>query len=114
MSESEAAGRLTKMPGIVDAAATTPSQSVGVLRLVAKGFSTGDFDIVELSIAKKPMKQSMMKMLRLLVPTFTFICSQLGILSLRFTTNLRFFVIHQIKRDCTQLPSADLYDCKTS
>lgn len=65
MSESDAAGRLTKMPGIVDAAATTPSQSVGVPRLVENGLSTGDFDMVELNIAKKPMKQSIMKTFRL-------------------------------------------------
>jgi len=51
------------MPGIVDAAATTPSQSVGVPRLFAKGFRTGDLDIVELSKAKKPMKQSIRKTL---------------------------------------------------
>jgi hypothetical protein len=63
MSESEAAGRLTNMPGIVDAAATTPSQSVGVPILFAKGFRTGDLDIVELSKAKKPMKQSIRKTL---------------------------------------------------
>jgi hypothetical protein len=63
MSESEAAGRLINMPGIVDAAATTPSQSVGVPRLFAKGFRTGDLDIVELSKAKKPTKQSIRKTL---------------------------------------------------
>lgn len=63
MSESEAAGRLTRMPGIVDAAATMPVQSVGVSKLFAKGLSTGDFDMVELRIAKNPIKQSIRKML---------------------------------------------------
>jgi hypothetical protein len=63
MSESEAAGKLTKIPGIVEAAAIIPVQSVGVLRLLANGFSTGDLDIVELSIAKKPTRQSIRKML---------------------------------------------------
>lgn len=58
MSESEAAGKLTKIPGIVDAAATTPVQSVGVPRLSEKGLRTGLFDIVELRIAKKPIMQS--------------------------------------------------------
>jgi hypothetical protein len=43
------------MPGIVDAEATIPSKSLGVPRLVAKGFKTGFFDIVELKIANKPI-----------------------------------------------------------
>ena len=54
-SESEAAGRLTSMPGMVDAEATMPSKLSGVPRLVAKGFNTGFLDIVELRIAKKPI-----------------------------------------------------------
>ena len=65
MSESDAAGKLTKIPGIVDAEATKPVQSVGVPRLSEKGFRTGDLDIVELRIAKKPIKQSVRKMLSL-------------------------------------------------
>ena len=58
MSEREAAGKLIKTPGIVEAAATTPTQSAGVPRLREKGFKTGLLDIVELRIAKKPMMQS--------------------------------------------------------
>ena len=65
MSESEAAGRLIKMPGIVEAAATKPVQSVGVPRLNEKGFRTGLFDIVELRIANNPMMQIAKKMLSL-------------------------------------------------
>jgi hypothetical protein len=89
MSESEAAGRLTNMPGIVDAAATTPSQSVGVPRLFAKGFRTGDLDIVELSKAKKPMKQSIRKML--LPLDFVSMYPRLGIFCLGFLTDLSFY-----------------------
>ena len=55
MSESEAAGKLISIPGMVDAEATMPSKSSGVPRLVAKGFKTGFFDIVELRIANKPI-----------------------------------------------------------
>ncbi len=58
MSESEPAGKLTSMPGIVEAAATNPIKESGVPKACAKGFSTGFFDIVELSIAKKPTTQS--------------------------------------------------------
>ncbi len=54
MSESDAAGKLISIPGIVEAEATMPSRSLGVPRLVAKGLRTGFFDIVELRIAKKP------------------------------------------------------------
>jgi hypothetical protein len=54
-SESDAAGKLMSMPGIVDAEATMPSKSSGVPRLVANGFRTGFFDMVELRIAKKPI-----------------------------------------------------------
>jgi len=62
MSESEAAGRLTKIPGIVEAEATKPVQKpLGVPRLDANGLRTGLFDIVELRIAKKPMTQSVKK-----------------------------------------------------
>ncbi len=61
MSESEAAGRLMSMPGMVDAEATMPSRSSGVPRLFAKGFRTGFLDMVELRIANKPITQIMMK-----------------------------------------------------
>jgi hypothetical protein len=57
MSEREPAGKLTSIPGIVEAAATNPSRESGVPRACAKGFSTGFFDMVELRIAKKPMMQ---------------------------------------------------------
>lgn len=57
MSESDAAGKLTRIPGIVDAEATTPVQSAGVPRLSEKGFKTGLLDIVELKMAKKPMTE---------------------------------------------------------
>ena len=63
MSESEAAGKLTRIPGIVEAAATTPTQSAGVKRLEEKGLRTGLLDIVELRIAKKPMMQSVLNVL---------------------------------------------------
>lgn len=63
MSESEAAGKLIKMPGIVEAEAMKPSSSVGVPRYEAKGFKTGLLDIVELRIAKNPMMQIVKKTL---------------------------------------------------
>lgn len=62
MSEREAAGRLISIPGIVEAAATKPMSSGGVPRLVAKGFSTGFFDIVELRIASAPMLHTIRKL----------------------------------------------------
>lgn len=74
MSESEAAGKLTRIPGIVDAAATTPVQSVGVPRLSEKGLRTGLFDIVELRIAKRPIRQSVRKTLFLAFLAYKFIC----------------------------------------
>jgi hypothetical protein len=40
---------------MVEADATMPNKSSGVPRLVAKGFKTGFFDIVELNIANKPI-----------------------------------------------------------
>jgi len=58
MSESEAAGKLIKTLGIVEAAATRPTHSAGVPRLKEKGFKTGPSDIVDLMMAKKPMMQS--------------------------------------------------------
>ncbi len=61
MSESDAAGKLIRMPGIVEAEATIPSNSGGVPKLVAKGFSTGFFDMVELKIANKPMAHRITK-----------------------------------------------------
>lgn len=74
MSESEAAGKLTRIPGIVDAAATTPVQSVGVSRLSENGLRTGLFDIVELRMAKKPIIQSVRKTLFLAL----FMCRFIG------------------------------------
>ena len=62
MSEREAAGRLTSIPGIVEAEATKPISSEGVPRLVAKGFRTGFFDIVELRMASAPMIHNARKM----------------------------------------------------
>ncbi|MDH5782776.1 MAG: hypothetical protein OEZ35_03820 [Candidatus Bathyarchaeota archaeon] len=59
MSDREAAGKLINIPGMVEAEATKPIQKPsGVLRLSAKGFKTGFFDIVELKIANDPMMQS--------------------------------------------------------
>jgi hypothetical protein len=49
------------IPGIVEAEATTPNRSMGVPKLVAKGFRTGFFDIVELKMAKNPIMQIMKK-----------------------------------------------------
>ena len=49
------------MPGMVETAATTPNNSSGVPRLVAKGFNTGFFDMVELRIANKPIMQIIRK-----------------------------------------------------
>ncbi|MGB9756408.1 MAG: hypothetical protein ACPLVJ_01310, partial [Candidatus Bathyarchaeales archaeon] len=63
MSEREAAGKLTSIPGIVEAAPTTPLHSAGVPRLEAKGFKTGFFDIVELKIASTPIVQIVQKTL---------------------------------------------------
>lgn len=65
MSESEAAGKLIKMPGIVEAAAIKPNQTSGVPRLVANGFKTGFFDIVELKIANDPIMHIIKKVLSL-------------------------------------------------
>jgi hypothetical protein len=48
---------------MVEAAATTPTQSAGVKRLAEKGLRTGLLDIVELRIAKKPMMQSVLNVL---------------------------------------------------
>ena len=65
MSESEATGRLAKMPGMVEAAATNPVQFVGVPRLNENGFRTGLLDIVELRIANNPMTQNIQNALSL-------------------------------------------------
>jgi len=46
---------------MVEADAMKPERSDGVPRLVAKGFRTGFFDIVELKIAKAPMMQKAAK-----------------------------------------------------
>ena len=50
-----------RIPGMVEAAATNPSRSVGVPMVVAKGFKTGLLDIVELRMAKAPITQSIRK-----------------------------------------------------
>jgi len=60
-----------RIPGIVDAEATPPVQSAGVLRLSEKGFKTGLLDIVELRMAKKPIIQRVQK-----VTLTTFFCIQ--------------------------------------
>jgi hypothetical protein len=60
MSESEDAGRLTRMPGMVEAAPAKPDQSVGVRKAIAKGLSRV-LDIVELRIAKSPIMHSVQK-----------------------------------------------------
>ena len=61
MSESDAAGKLTIIPGMVEAAAMTPNKSAGVPKLLANGFRAGLLDIVELRIAKAPIVHSIMK-----------------------------------------------------
>jgi len=73
MSESEAAGRLTRMPGIVEAERTTPLQTSGVPRLFEKVDNTEPLlDIVELRIMNPPIKQRLQKTALLLsvVPVF--------------------------------------------
>jgi len=77
MSENEAAGKLTKIPGIVEAEATTPVQLVGVPRLSEKGFKTGLLDIVELKIAKNPIIQSVQNALFTTFPFCAMVKSQL-------------------------------------
>jgi hypothetical protein len=58
MSESEAAGRLTRMPGIVEAERTRPVQASGVPRLFEKVLRTEPLlDIVELRIISPPIRQ---------------------------------------------------------
>ena len=93
MSESEAAGKLTKIPGIVEAAAMMPVQSVGVPRLLAKGFSTGDLDIVELSMAKKPTRQSIRNMLEVLSFDIVSMHSPKPNHLSRFLTGFKYFAI---------------------
>ena len=61
MSEREAAGKLTSIPGMVEAEATNPIKLEGVPRLVAKGFRTGFLDIVELRIANAPITHNAIK-----------------------------------------------------
>jgi len=60
-SEMEPAGILVSIPGRVEAAATNPINAMGVPKLSAKGFNTGFFDIVELRIAKAPIRQRVIK-----------------------------------------------------
>lgn len=73
LSESDAAGRLMRIPGMVEADDTKPSKSAGAPRLLAKGFRTGVFDIVELRIANAPITQKTTKYLtvRALICAFT-------------------------------------------
>ena len=62
MSDSDAAGRLTKIPGIVEAARTIPVQASGVPRLVEKVDRTEPLlDIVELRITSPPIRQRLQK-----------------------------------------------------
>ena len=61
MSDREAAGKLIRIPGMVETDAIKPSRSGGVFRLLAKGFKTGLFDMVELKMAKAPITQSTRK-----------------------------------------------------
>ena len=65
LSDNLPAGRLTRIPGIVDAAATKPNNGSlsGIPIDLAKGFRTGFFDIVELRIAKNPMMHNIKKKL---------------------------------------------------
>jgi hypothetical protein len=49
------AGKLTKIPRMVEAEATKPVQSVEVPRLNENGFKTGLLAIVELRIANRPI-----------------------------------------------------------
>ncbi len=61
ISESDAAGRLMRIPGMVEAEATMPKRSGGVPSVVANGFKTGLLDMVELKMAKAPIMQRMTK-----------------------------------------------------
>jgi hypothetical protein len=64
MSESEAAGRLTRIPGMVEAEITRPLQESGVPRLFERGVSTEPLlEIVELRIMSPPIKQRLQKTL---------------------------------------------------
>lgn len=74
MSESEAAGRLIKIPGIVEAEETNPLHSAGVPRLAEKGFNTGLLAIVELRIANPPIMQRVQKTAFTDFPIREFIC----------------------------------------
>lgn len=64
-SERDAAGKLTNIPGIVEAEATKPVQAAGVSRNDAKSFRTGFLERVVLRMAKNPMMQIARKMLSL-------------------------------------------------
>jgi hypothetical protein len=92
MSESEATGKLIRMPGIVDAAATNPVQASGVLRLVAKGLRTGFFDVVELRIANNPMMQRVKKTLSLAFLS----CKVIDKPAFYIPTNLRLIKVREI------------------
>jgi len=58
MSDKDPAGRETRIPGRVEAAAMRPRSAVSAPRLRAKGTSTGFLAIVELRIASAPAKLS--------------------------------------------------------
>jgi len=53
-SESEPAGRLIRIPGMVDAEAIRPKEAPSAPKLSDSKGRTGFFDIVELSIASAP------------------------------------------------------------
>jgi hypothetical protein len=73
---------------MVEAAATTPTQSSGVSRLKENGLRTGLLDIVELRMAKKPMMQSVLNVL-----LTAFVC---GSTIVRLLTSLN----HIRREDC--------------
>jgi hypothetical protein len=61
ISDKTPAGRLTRMPTIVDAAAIRPMMDSFPPRSLAKRGSTGLLEIVEEKMAKKPMAQTALK-----------------------------------------------------
>jgi len=85
ISEREAAGKLMRIPGMVEAEAMKPIHSVGVLRLEAKGLRTGLLDMVELRIAKNPIMQSVKNALFATFFVCKFICASCFILAFFFS-----------------------------
>jgi hypothetical protein len=57
-SESVAAGKLTRIPTMVEAAATNPKVLSGMPKDPANKGKTGLLDIVELNIASPPIRHS--------------------------------------------------------